>query len=130
MSESIPKHSSSVARPHRTWLIVATAGLALALLALITTALVAFDKPHFGWLVGSGFLGIIMSGTMAGGLLLLIGAWKLPGRASWRGITLIIWALTALTSPAFGIVFLLPWTALALTSPLVIAILARHFRSA
>jgi len=35
----------------------------------------------------------------------------------------------ALTSPAFGLMFLLPWGVLALSLPLVIAILMRLFRS-
>jgi hypothetical protein len=36
-------------------------------------------------------------------------------------VTLLLWALIALTSPAFGMLFLVPWGVLALTLPIVIA---------
>jgi hypothetical protein len=44
----------------------------------------------------------------------------LPERASWRGIVLILWAVIALTSPLFGIMFLRPWGILAIRLPLII----------
>jgi hypothetical protein len=54
----------------------------------------------------------------------------LPVRKSWRGIALIVWGLVAATSPAFGLMFLVPWGLLAVTLPLVIAILVRERRTA
>jgi hypothetical protein len=127
MSESI-LHESSVVRPRRGWLIAAAIGVVMVTIALIVSALVTFDKPHFGFLVGTWFLAIIASGVIAGAILLLVAAFMLPDRKNWRGITLIIWALIALTSPAFGIMFLLPWAVLAITLPVVIVILRALFR--
>jgi hypothetical protein len=127
MSESILNESSAIP-PRRGWLIAATAGVVLVTIALIVSALITFDKPHFGFLVGTWFLPIITSGVMAGALLLLIAAFAIPERKSWRGIALILWALIALTSPAFGLMFLLPWALLAITLPIVIAILLALFR--
>ena len=127
MSESI-LHESFVVRPRRGWLIAATIGVVMVTIALIVSTLVTFDKPHFGFLVGTWFLPIIASGVMAGAVLLLIAAFMLPDRKRWRGITLIIWALIALTSPAFGFMFLLPWAVLAITLPVVIVILWAMFR--
>jgi hypothetical protein len=40
----------------------------------------------------------------------------------------MLWGLIALTSPGFGLMFLLPWGLVALGLPLVIAILLRHSR--
>lgn len=116
MSETI-----AATRPGRRWLTLAMVGVGLVMLALITTALVIVDKPRFGSLVGPWFLPAITSGAIVGSILLLVSAWNLPGRKSWRGVTLMIWALIALTSPAFGIMFLLPWGLLVLMLPLVIA---------
>lgn len=108
-------------RPGRRWLILAMAGFSLILLAMTTTALVIADKPRFGWLVGTSFLPAITSGVIVGSILLLVAAWNLPERKSWRGVTLLVWGLIALTSPAFGIMFLLPWGFLVLMLPFVIA---------
>jgi len=108
-------------RPGRRWLILAMAGCGLIVLAMMTTALVIADKPTFGGLVGTSFLPVITSGVIVGSILLLVAAWNLPQRKSWRGVTLLIWALIALTSPAFGIMFLLPWGFLVLMLPFVIA---------
>ncbi|HKO59022.1 MAG TPA: hypothetical protein VJ276_24360 [Thermoanaerobaculia bacterium] len=99
-------------------------------LAMVTVGLVLGDKEHFGWLVGTLFLEVITGGVVAGALVVLIGAWNLPERARWQGITLIVWALIALTSPAFGILFLLPWGVLALMLPVIIAALITLFRGA
>jgi MFS family permease len=112
----------------RKWLIAASVGCALVALAMITVALVIADKPHFGWLVGSMFLPAITSGVLLGAIILLIAAWNLPERKRWQGLTLMAWALIALASPAFGIMFLLPWGVLALSLPLVIASLILLFR--
>jgi hypothetical protein len=101
----------------------ATIGCALVVIAMVAVALVLFDKPHFGFLVGTWFLEVVSCGVIVGGLVLLIAAWNLPERATWRGVVLFIWALVALTSPVFGIMFLLPWALLALTLPLIIRIL-------
>jgi hypothetical protein len=105
------------------WLRVATIGVALVVLAMVVSFLVIADKERFGFLVGSAFLGVITSGVLVGGILVVIAAWKLPERKSWRGIALIVWGLIALTSPAFGLMFLLPWGVLALMLPVVIVAL-------
>jgi hypothetical protein len=116
--------SEIVAAPRRpVWLTVATTGVVLVVIAMAVSALVILDKEHFGWLVGSAFLPVITSGVMVGAILVLIAAWKLPQRKTWRGIALILWALIALTSPAFGFLFLFPWGVLALTLPVIIVAL-------
>jgi hypothetical protein len=116
MSEAI-----AVTSPGRRWLFLAWAGCGLVLLAMAVSGLVMFDKDDFGWMVGTWFLPIITGGVFLGAILLLVAAWKLPGRKSWRGILLIVWALIALTSPAFGYLFLAPWAVLILLLPFVIA---------
>jgi hypothetical protein len=115
-------------RPRRGWLIAAWIGLVMVLIPMLVVAAVIIDKPHFGWMVKSLFLEFISGGVMVGGLLVLIAAWFLPGRKTWRGVTLMLWGLIALTSPGFGLMFLLPWGLVALGLPLVIAILLRHSR--
>lgn len=107
----------------RIWWKVAVTGVALVVLAMVVVALVLYDKEHFGWMAGSTFLMTISSGVMVGSVVLLIGAWKLPQRWRWQGITLMLWALIALTSPAFGYLFLLPWGVLLVALPVVIAAL-------
>ena len=118
---SIQSLPIAATRPSRRWLMLAIAGTGMVVLTLVTVALVILDKPRFGWLVGSMFLPWITSGVMVGSVLLLVGAWKLPERKRWQGVTLLIWALIALTSPGFGIMFLLPWGVLVLMLPFVIA---------
>ena len=112
----------------RKWLLAASVGCALVVVALVVVALVLADKPHFGWLVGTWFLEVLTCGILAGALVLLISAWNLPERKRWQGLTLIAWALVALASPAFGLMFLLPWGVLLLALPLVIAALVILFR--
>lgn len=116
-------------RPRHGWLTATTIGVALSALAMLTIALTMLDKSHFGWLVGTYFLEIISAGMMVGGFILFFSVWFLPERKSWRGITLLLWGLVALTSPAFGILFLFPWAVLAVTLPLVIVILNRLYRT-
>jgi MFS family permease len=128
MTESMMNHSSVTARPRNTWLIVATIGVSLIVLAMVAIALVMLDKPHFGWMVGTWFLEIISAGMLVGGVVLLVGAAFLPERKTWRGILLLVWGLIAVTSPAFGLMFLLPWGVLALTLPFVIVVLRTLFR--
>lgn len=128
MSESITNDSSTAVASRRGWLIAATVGASLSVLAMATVALVMLDKPHFGWMVGTWFLDIISAGMMVGGFVLILGAWNLPERKSWRGILLLVWGLVALSSPAFGIMFLLPWGFLALSLPFVVAVLIALFR--
>jgi hypothetical protein len=113
---------------HKKWVLLAAIGCALVTLTLIVTALVLFDKPHFGFLVGTWFLWVVSGGVFVGGLLVLIAAFMAPNRWSWRPVTLMIWALIALTSPAFGFLFLGPWSVLALMLPLVIVILVHGSR--
>ena len=116
--------SEIAAAPRRPlWPALATTGVVLVVLAMAVSALVIADKENFGWLVGSAFLPAITSGVMVGALLLLVAAWKLPQRRTWRGIALILWGLIALTSPAFGYLFLLPWGLLVLSLPVIIAAL-------
>lgn len=115
-------------RPSRTWLKVATIGCAMVVFAMIVVALVILDKEDFGWLVGSMFLPVIASGVIVGGLVVVVGAWNLPQRKSWRGITLLLWGFIAVTSPAFGLMFLLPWGALVVMLPVVIVALSTLFK--
>jgi hypothetical protein len=124
MSE-IAIDSSLPARPRRGWVIAAWIGCVMVLIPMLIVAAVIIDKPHFGWMVQSLFLEFISGGVMVGGLLVFIAAWFLPERWRWRGITLMVWGLVALTSPAFGLMFLLPWGLIAVSLPLVIAILYR-----
>jgi hypothetical protein len=128
MSESMMNPASVTARPRNTWLIVATVGVSLIVLAMVAIALVMLDKQHFGWMVGTWFLEIISGGMIVGGVVLLAGAAFLPERKTWRGILLIVWGLIAVTSPAFGLMFLLPWGVLALTLPFVVVVLRTLFR--
>jgi hypothetical protein len=116
------------ARPRRGWLIAAWIGVVMVLIPMLIVAAVLIDKPHFGWMVQSLFLEFVSGGVMAGGLLVLIAAFFLPERKTWRGITLMVWGLIALTSPGFGLMFLLPWGLVAVGLPLVIAILRRQSR--
>jgi MFS family permease len=129
MSESTINAPSTAVHPRRGWLIAATIGVSLASLAMLAIGLVMFDKKFFEWMVGTWFLEIISGGMLVGGLILVVAALFLPERKTWRGIVLLIWGLIALTSPGFGLMFLLPWAVLALSLPLIIAILMRFFRT-
>jgi len=126
----IAMNESTAVRPRRGWLIAAWIGFVMVLIPMLIVAAVLIDKPHFGWMVKSLFLEFISGGVMVGGLLVFIAAWFLPERRTWRGIALMLWALIALTSPAFGIIFLLPWGIVAVMLPLVIAILRRQSKIA
>jgi hypothetical protein len=119
----------TLVRPRRGWLIAAAIGCILVVIALLVVALVMIDKPHFGWLVGGMFLPTITSGILVGGAILLVSVLFLPERKSWRGLTLLAWALIALTSPLLGLMFLLPFGVLAISLPLVIAIFMHLFRA-
>ena len=110
----------------KKWVLLAAIGCALVTLTLVVTALVLFDKPHFGFLVGTWYLPAVSAGVFVGGVLVLIAAFNFPNRWTWRPITLMVWALIALTSPVFGFLFLAPWSVLALMLPLVIVILSRR----
>ena len=115
--------------PRRSGVILASIGCVLVILAMVVVGLEIVDKPHFGGLVGPWFLEVITSGVIVGSLMLLIGAFMLPGKTTWPGITLILWGLIGVTSPLFGLMFLFPWGLLALSLPLVIAILMKHAKS-
>lgn len=117
------QETMTVAQPRRGWWMACAIGVVMVVLGLIVTALVIYDKKHFGWMAGGTFLSIMGANVIIGGLLVIVGAWKLPQRKTWRGITLIVWGLIAATSPALGYMFLLPWAALALLSPVAIAAL-------
>ena len=110
----------------RGWLIAAWIGVIMVLIALLAVAALVFDKAQFGWLEKSLFLEVVSGGVMAGGLIVFIAAWFLPERKTWRGITLMLWGLLAVTSPWFGLLFLVPWAVVAVALPLVIAILRRR----
>ena len=110
----------------RGWLIAAWIGVIMVLIALLAVAALVFDKAQFGWLEKSLFLEVVSGGVMAGGLIVFIAAWFLPERKTWRGITLMLWGLLAVTSPWFGLLFLFPWAVVAVALPLVIAILRRR----
>jgi hypothetical protein len=108
--------------------IVASIGCALVVIAMGVVGLEIIDKPHFGGLVGPWFLEVITSGVIVGSLMLLMGAFMLPEKKTWRGITLILWGLIGVTSPLFGLMFLFPWGLLALSLPLVVAILMNYWK--
>jgi MFS family permease len=114
---------------HRRWLVLATIGCALVTCALIAVLLVTFDKTHFGWLVGTWFLEVITSGVLVGAVILLVAAWNLPDR-TWRRWFLLLWSLIAITSPALGLLFILPWAVLFVTLPVVVVILRGFYRGA
>lgn len=120
----------SIPTPRRRgWLTLAAIGCGLVVLAVLVSALVIFDKEHFGWMVDTWFLPIIGSGCLVGGLLVLVGTLMLPERWTWRGIVLLVWALIALTSPLFGFLFLVPWGVLALLLPVVIPVFVQLYRA-
>jgi hypothetical protein len=109
---------------HRGWVIATWIGCIMVTIALLVVAAATFDKE----LVKSLFLEVVSGGVMVGGLIVFIAAWFLPERKTWRGITLMLWGLLAVTSPWFGLLFLLPWAVVAVALPLVIAILRRQSR--
>jgi hypothetical protein len=108
----------------RGWVITAWIGCIMVIIALLAVAAVTYDKE----LVKPLFLEYVTGGVMAGGLIVFIAAWFLPDRKNWRGITLMVWGLIAVTSPWFGLLFLLPWAIVAIALPLVIVILRRQSR--
>ena len=114
----------------RKWLILATAGYALILLALMVVALSIFAKEQFQWLVGPAFLGTVVVMVLAGSIAVLIAAAALPYPRTWRTFVVIAWGLIAMTSPLFGWLFLLPWGVLLLSAPLIFSILRYWFRLA
>lgn len=112
----------------RLWLYAALAGCALIVLVMLMGALVLFDKPQFGSLVGPNFMRLMISGMILGGVILLIAAINLPERRTWRGVIVMGWAIIAGTSPGFGYLFLIPWTVLVLSLPVVASILIRAYQ--
>ena len=112
--------------PRRLWVSLATIGCALVAIALLTVLLVSVDRAHFGFLVGTWYLPVLTAGVMGGSIILLISAFNLPGKTSWRGLTLFLWALIGIASPWFGFLFLVPWALLGITLPLVLMILSQY----
>jgi hypothetical protein len=110
----------------RVWVTTAWVGCAMVVIAILAVAAVWYDKD----LVKPLFLEYLTGGVMVGGLIVFIAAWFLPERNTWRGITLMVWGLIAVTSPWFGLLFLVPWAVVAVMLPLVIAILLRQSRLA
>lgn len=112
-------------RPRRGWLVAAWIGFVMVLIPMLVVAAVLIGgKPQ----VPPLFLEFVSGGVMVGGLMVLIAAFFLPERKTWRGITLMIWGLIAVTSPWFGFLFFLPWAIVAIGLPLVINILRRQSR--
>jgi hypothetical protein len=109
---------------NRGWIITAWIGCIMVLIAIAAVAAATFDKE----LVKPLFLEFVSGGVMAGGLIVFIAAWFLPDRKTWRGITLMLWGLIAVTSPWFGLLFLVPWAVVAVALPLVMTILLRQSR--
>jgi hypothetical protein len=110
----------------RVWVTTAWVGCVMVVIAILAVAAVSFDKD----LVKPLFLEYVTGGVMVGGLIVFIAAWFLPDRKNWRGITLMVWGLIAVTSPWFGLLFLVPWAVVGIMLPLVIAILVRQSRIA
>jgi hypothetical protein len=108
----------------RVWVTTGWVGCAMVLIAILAVAAVSLDKD----IVKPLFLEYVTAGVMVGGLIVFIAAWFLPDRKNWRGITLMVWALIAVTSPWFGLLFLVPWAIVAVGLPLVIVILRRQSR--
>ena len=121
--------AASAVRPTRAAFMLTAVGVMLVMIPMAVVALIMIDKPHFGGLVGTWFLPIITSGVIVGSLVVLVGTWLLHARG-WRQIVLFAWALVALTSPLFGIMFLLPWGLLVVTLPLIVMILTALRREA
>lgn len=113
----------------RRWMILVATGFAMVMVAIIVVCLVIIAKAQFQWLVGSAFLGSIVGLVLLGGLLMLVATFMLPDRWSWRSILVIVWSLIAVTSPLFGIMFLMPWAVLLFASPFVVMVLWQWFRA-
>jgi hypothetical protein len=104
----------------RRWLVWALVGAVMVLAALATLALVYFDKPHFGFLVGRYFLEVVSAVIVAGSLMMLVGTWKAAPRRDWAKTVLLLWAVIALVSPATGLFFLFPAFVLVLSLPVML----------
>lgn len=99
-------------------------GFVLITLVLVVTILVLAFKPQFGWMVGPWFLPAMSIALIVGGLLMIAGAWRLRAFARpWQWTTLAVFGLIALVSPAFGFLFLAPFTLLGILWPLVLFLL-------
>ncbi|HYI09957.1 MAG TPA: hypothetical protein VEK57_12935 [Thermoanaerobaculia bacterium] len=106
--------------PTRRWVLLGWIGYGMVLLVIFTVCLVLFAKEQFSWLVGSMFLPAIGGMIFVGALAVLLAALMPPYRKTGPAIGVAIWALIALTSPLFGLMFLMPWSLLLLTAPLVL----------
>jgi 4-hydroxybenzoate polyprenyltransferase len=120
--------STNPLQSYRRGLFAATAGCAMISTVLLLAALVLLFKPQFGHLVGPWFLPGMSVMVLGGGLAMLWGAWKLRGRRGWEWIALFAWGAVALTSPAFGIMFMLPLGVLVVFLPVVIVALVLLWR--
>ncbi len=103
----------------RVWLLAACAGFTGIICVLIIATLVVVDKARCGALVGSNFLQMIIGGLLMSAIIMLLGAFRCAKSRDWRKIALIAWALTAVGSPVFGWMIILPWAAMAISSPVV-----------
>jgi hypothetical protein len=113
----------------RAWLLCATGGFAVVAAVLLTTVAVIVDKPRFGWLVGKRFLETIVIALVLGAIAMAIGVWNANTPSDWRRWTLLTWAGIAAVSPAFGLMFVLPWSALALSAPAAIVAMYTLWRT-
>ena len=115
-------------QPHRRALFAATAGCVMISTVLLLAALAIWFKPQFGGMVGPWFLPGMSVLVIAGALLVLFGGWKLRSRGGWQWIALLIWGAIALSSPAFGIMFMLPLGLLFVFLPVAIVALVLLWR--
>jgi hypothetical protein len=115
-------------QPHRRALFAATAGCVMISTVLLLAALAIWFKPQFGGMVGPWFLPGMSVLVLAGALLVMFGAWKLRSRGGWQWIALLVWGAIALSSPAFGIMFMLPLGVIFVLLPVAIVALVLLWR--
>ncbi len=109
----------------RKWLVVASTGYALILLALLLVGVALLAKKQFG----PPFLGSVGVLVLAGSVALESAMAALPFPRTWRTWAVILWGFIAMTSPLFGVMFLLPWGFLLLTAPIICSVLLTWFRA-
>jgi hypothetical protein len=114
----------------KRWLLITIAGFAIILIVFVISALVIFAKDQFGDLVGRRFLPTITGAIFLGAIAMIAGAIKLRTYRTWHWVALLLWALIALISPAFGFLFLVPWSVMAVSIPVVIVAMVALWRRA
>ena len=111
----------------RKWLLLATAGYASILLAILIGSFSTLANPFQG-LLSPASLGSVVVTVLAGSIAMLSAAAALPHRKTWRTFVFIGWGFVAMTSPLFGLFSPLPWVVLLLTAPIICGILIHWFR--